>query len=564
MSKQWFMIHASEDPYAFPVGPGLLKLRLFVQSGQALICTVVHADRYDSPGSELPVEMERIGSAGSYDIHEAVIQTSAGRSRYSFHVADAGGDYRWFGERGMARSREHAGVFQYAYIHRTDALQLPAWVPGSVAYQIYPSSYYQGNLQGISAKMPYLRELGVTLVYLTPIFTSPSEHKYNTSDYYTVDRAFGDLQDLRELVQSAHQEGIRIILDAVFNHSGDTFFAFQDVLEHGENSAYKDWFFVRSYPVTQTPELNYETFAKAEAYMPKLNMNHPEAADYMLAVAKYWVRETGIDGWRLDVANEVHPQFWTRLRRELKAEWPDLLLIGEIMHASGPWLRGDQFDGGMNYLLRDSMLEFFAEQSAGPVRFMEQLLHLEALYNDQANTAMFQLLGSHDTLRFMTACKESGRGWDIERTAGLRMRLAVFFQMTYLGVPMIYYGDEVGMEGATDPHCRKPMLWEGQDEELLQWYRRMITLRRNHRVLQQGSFRPWFTDEPRNTFGYIRRSGQDKIGLMLNNSPNTYRLKLPRFRSDKQVLTDLLTGTTIPNTDLLEVEIEPFGCLMWS
>ncbi|WP_448766675.1 alpha-amylase family glycosyl hydrolase, partial [Acinetobacter sp. AGC35] len=145
-------------------------------------------------------------------------------------------------------------------------------------------------------------------------------------------------------MSNAHRHGIRVILDAVFNHSGDTFFAFKDVMEKGEDSLYKDWFIFNSYPVTQSPP-NYETFGKAEASMPKLNMDHPAVADYMIEVAKYWVREAGIDGWRLDVANEVDPRFWTRLRRELKSEFPELLFIGEIMHASGPWLKGDQFDG---------------------------------------------------------------------------------------------------------------------------------------------------------------------------------------------------------------------------
>lgn len=235
----------------------------------------------------------------------------------------------------------------------------------AVTYQIYPSSYNEGTLQGISDKMPYLQQLGVNVVYMTPVFESPSEHKYNTSDYYKVDPVFGDMEGLKVLVSQAHRHGIKVILDAVFNHSGDRFFAFKDVLAKGELSPYKDWFFIHSFPVTQTPVPNYETFAKAEAHMPKLNMDNPDTANYMIEVAKYWVRETGIDGWRLDVANEVNPRFWSRFRQELKSEYPEILLIGEIMHASGPWLRGDQFDGGMNYVLRDAVLEFLRNNLRG-------------------------------------------------------------------------------------------------------------------------------------------------------------------------------------------------------
>ncbi|MDQ0193818.1 alpha amylase N-terminal ig-like domain-containing protein [Paenibacillus wynnii] len=564
MSQKWFLYHTCEDPFAFPVGHGVLKLRLFVQSGQQLSCTVIHSDRYDSPGKEIPLLMERIGSAGAYEIHEAMIKTDTKRSRYLFYVENTSGDYLWYGERGISENRERAGSFQYAYFHRSEALEVPSWISDAITYQIYPSSYNQGTLQGITDKIPYLQELGITVIYMTPIFESPSEHKYDTTDYYNIDPAFGDLDGLKKLVSVAHQHGIKVVLDAVFNHSGDAFFAFKDVLQKGENSLYKDWFFIHSYPVTQSPAPSYETFGKAEVSMPKLNMDHVEVADYMIDVAKYWVREAGIDGWRLDVANEVNPLFWARFRKELKADYPELLLIGEIMHASGPWLRGDQFDGTMNYVLRDAMLEFYAEQSTGPARFMEQVLHQEALYNDRANSAMFQLIGSHDTLRFMTACKQGGRGWDRESTAERRMRLAVFFQLTYVGIPMIYYGDEVGMEGATDPHCRKPMLWQEQDQntELFKWYQQLISLRMSHDVLRKGSFHPWFTDEARNVLGYVRKSGLHNMGLIINNSPNSYQLELSPYHSNKSVLTDLLSGSTFKNTDRLYLQIDPFGCLM--
>ncbi|SEU20184.1 glycoside hydrolase family 13 protein [Paenibacillus sp. NFR01] len=565
MSTRWFVHHAAEDPFAFPAGPGMLKLRLFVQNGLHLTCTVLHADRYSPPGREQPQAMERIGSAGAYELYETVIAAETGKCRYLFHLQDASGAYAWYGERGISENRDQAGFFQYAYIHQPEVLKLPSWSEDAVVYQIYPSSFNGGTLEGISEKIPYLQELGVNAVYMTPVFESPSEHKYDTTDYFAVDPAFGTLEDLKTLVATAHQHGIRVVLDAVFNHSGDHFFAFRDVLEKGEASAYKDWFFIRSFPVQQAPEPNYETFGEGIAVMPKLNMGHPAVADYMMEVAKYWVREAGIDGWRLDVANEVNPLFWSRFRRELKEEFPELLIIGEIMHAPGPWLRGDQFDGGMNYVLRDALLEFFAEQTAGPARFMEQQLHIEAMLNDQANSAMFQLLGSHDTLRFLTACKEGGRGWDHEATALRRMKLAVFFQMTYFGIPMIYYGDEVGMEGATDPHCRKPMLWEPetQNAELLGWYRKLIALRREYPMLRgKGAFQPWIVDEARNVVGYFRGRGSDKAGVILNLSPNHYQLELDGSSFGKNVLTDVLTGRTLHCSKKMVAELEPFGGLL--
>lgn len=563
MSQPWFFHHVSEDPFAFPVARGRLKLRLFVPSGLHLACTVVHGDRYEPPGHERPVRMERKGSAGAYEIHEAVIEAPLSRSRYLFYAESPDGRYAWYGERGLSENREQAGSFQMAYIHRPEAVELPVWTEGTVAYEIFPSSFHPDGLQGFARQLPYLRELGVNLIYMTPIFESPSPHKYDTADYYAVDASFGSAEDLKELTAAAHRLGIRVMLDAVFNHSGDRFFAFRDVLEHGKDSPYANWFHVRSYPVMQEPEPSYETFGTAEAYMPKLNLDHPEAADYMIGVARHWTETAGIDGWRLDVSNEVSPAFWTRFRREMKALNPGLLLIGEVMHAAGFWLKGDMFDGAMNYLLRDALMDFFAEQTTGPARFLEQLLHLEALYNDQANQAMFQLLGSHDTERFLTACRR-GRGWDREATALARMKLAAFFQMTYTGIPMIYYGDEIGMEGATDPDCRRPMVWEEerQSAELLEWHRRLIALRKSRKALTGGSFHVWFTDEARNLLGYLRRSEEGDIAMVINNSPGRYLLELPSFRQDGANLVERLSGKAVIGGGKIRIAIEPFGCLM--
>lgn len=231
MPIRLFAYHTAEDPFAFSIGSGTLKLRLFVQSGQSLTCTVVHSDRYDSPGSELPQGMERIGSAGAYDIHEAVLRTETGKCRYLFHISNSAGEYTWYGERGVSENREQAGSFQYAYIHRPPGTALPSWSPEAIVYQIYPSSYNRGTLQGITDQITYLQQLGVTVIYMTPIFESPSGHKYNTSDYYKVDPGFGTLEDLKLLVATAHRHGMKVMLDAVFNHSGDTFFAFKDVME---------------------------------------------------------------------------------------------------------------------------------------------------------------------------------------------------------------------------------------------------------------------------------------------------------------------------------------------
>lgn len=232
MSNHWFLYHTSEDPFAFPAGPGALKLRLFVPAGQHLSCTVVHSDRYDSPGSEQPQSMEKIGSAGAYEIHEAVIRTETGKCRYLFYVKILRVIIHGTENGESPKTANVPGLFN-TLICMPTRLELPSWTSGAIVYQIYPSSYNRGTLQGITEKIPYLQELGVTAVYMTPIFESPSEHKYNTSDYYKIDPDFGTAEDLKELVAEAHRHGIKVLLDAVFNHSGDTFLLSEMCLNMG-------------------------------------------------------------------------------------------------------------------------------------------------------------------------------------------------------------------------------------------------------------------------------------------------------------------------------------------
>jgi glycosidase len=375
--------------------------------------------------------------------------------------------------------------------------------------------------------LPYLHDLGVNVLYLTPVFESPSHHKYDTSDYYSIDSHFGQLEDLRRVVDEAHKLNMKVVLDAVFNHSGDRFFAFQDVMSNGANSKYKDWFFIDRFPVVQRPEPSYESFGILSPSMPKLNTSNPEVVRYMLDVATYWIREVGIDGWRLDVANEIDHSFWRLLRQEIKDIDRELLLIGEIMHQSGAWLRGDQFDGVMNYLFRDAVVGYFAEQNMTARAFAGQIESVRMQYTDSANSAMFNLIGSHDTERFLTACSRSVWGWQQKQEVA-RLKLAALFQLTYIGMPMIYYGDEVGMTGGEDPLCRKPMVWDeaNQDTTIHAHYKQLIALRREYPALCGGEFRMWFVDEASNGIGFVRQLPGQCIGVVLNNSPDEQQLEL--------------------------------------
>ncbi|MEK0312450.1 glycoside hydrolase family 13 protein [Cohnella sp. 56] len=555
--------HCNDIPYLFKVGEHEVKLRIRAKRGDVSECSVVHSDRYRPPGAGDMLKLTLAASTELHDYFEGVVYAKVKRLRYQFLLTGYDGAEVWCGEYGASESRRAAGAFHCASLAAQDDGAPPSWVKDAVVYQIFPDrfarsgasgegaateawtataaptrhSVYGGNLKGVIDKLPYLQHLGINVLYFTPVFESPSNHKYDTTDYYKIDPAFGTLEELKALVADAHARGIRVVLDAVFNHSGDGFFAFRDVLTQGAASPYADWFHVRSYPVVQSPEPSYESFGIHSPSMPKLNTRHPDAAQYLLDVAAYWIEEAGIDGWRLDVANEVDHEFWRRLRRRVKGLGAELLLVGEIMHQSGAWLRGDQFDGVMNYLWRDAMVDFFARQTTTARAFAGQIESVRMLYTDSANSAMFNLLGSHDTERFLTACSHSGWGWQ-EKQETARLKLAVLFQMTYIGMPMIYYGDEVGMTGGEDPDCRRPMIWDErrQDQSLLSHYRTLIALRRDNPALTDGSFDIWFVDEAANTLGYVRRCGRQCLAVLINNSPNIVKTepnlrKLPGVRT---------------------------------
>lgn len=545
--------HINDIPYLFSIGKHEVKIRIRAKRGEVYHCALIHSDRYKSPGNGEAVKLELAATTELHDYFEGVVYSQTKRIRYQFLLTGVDGSQAWCGEYGVSDSRQAVGYFHCASVSAAYEGGPPSWVSNAVVYQIFPErfangnslidpagvrswtspedprsdSFYGGDLQGLFEKLPYLYDLGVNVLYLTPVFESPSHHKYDTTDYYSIDPHFGQMEDIRKVVNEAHALNMKVVLDAVFNHSGDRFFAFRDVMSNGADSKYKDWFFIDRFPVVQSPEPSYESFGILSPSMPKLNTGNPEVVQYMLDVAKYWIREIGIDGWRLDVANEIDHNFWRRLRQEVKGIDRELLLVGEIMHQSGPWLRGDQFDGVMNYLFRDAMVGFFAEQRITARAFAGQIESIRMHYTDSANSAMFNLIGSHDTERFLTACSRSVWGWQ-EKQEIARLKLAALFQMTYTGMPLIYYGDEAGMTGGEDPACRKPMVWDEtyRNKTIHAHYKRLIALRKEYSALRVGNFKMWFVDEGSNSLGYLRALADQILGIVLNNSPNEQRFTL--------------------------------------
>lgn len=405
------------------------------------------------------------------------------------------------------RSRQ---CFVFPWMNPCDVPRTPAWVNDTVWYQIFPDRFcngdhsldpdnvvpwrdhgsvtneecFGGDLAGITSKLDYLQNLGINGLYLTPINESPSNHKYDTTDYTKIDPRFGDEEALIHLVGEAHKRGIRVMLDGVFNHCGYYFAPWQDVLARGPESEYYDWFMINEWPFDRNGQAARKkqiyTFAFYDG-MPKINTNNPEVRKYFVDICANWVEHYGIDGIRLDVANEVSHRFCKELHARVKEINPDIYILGEIWHNALPWLRGDEFDAVMNYPLGQSIKDFWIDKSLTNEDFEYTINRCYTSYMQQTNDVLFNLLDSHDTKRLRS---------DVKNLDEYFAQLAVLFAMP--GSPCIYYGTEIAMEGSYDPDCRRCMPWSdieaGKYVERSEIIATLIRLRRQEPLLKSRNF----------------------------------------------------------------------------
>ncbi len=368
----------------------------------------------------------------------------------------------------------------------------PSWIANAVVYQIFPDrfrrsrrlsdtqnltfqdwdmpplphSFYGGDLYGVIEKLNYLEKFGINCIYLNPIFSSAANHRYHTYDYFQVDPILGGNSALEDLIDAIHRRGMRIILDGVFNHCGRGFWAFHHLLENGASSPYRDWFCVHKWPLSP-----YTSCAEDAGYscwwndpaLPKFNHNHPHVREYLLSVATYWI-ERGIDGWRLDVPDEVPSDFWVEFRRKVKDMNPNTWLIGEIWGDARKWLNGDQFDGVMNYRIGWSSLSWTGGNNLNksyinaeyPIKelngnnFLDILSTTLEWYSEEVNYSHLNLLDSHDVPRALHTLEN-----DIAA-----FKLALFLLFLQPGTPCIYYGSEACLSGGKEPACREPFPWD--------------------------------------------------------------------------------------------------------
>lgn len=548
--------HRPKSNYCFAYDNNKVYIRLRAAKGDLSKAILIYCDKYEWDKKK-ECNMELTCSDKDFDYYTAVIK--APNNRLSYYFALESKDERCcYTEWGVVKEVKEDELldhfFNLPYINNIDIHRVPEWVKDSIFYLIFPErfkngdksidpkgveewgnapkrdNYFGGDLKGITEKIDYLNDLGINAIYMTPIFKANTNHKYDTTDYMEIDPCFGDKDTLKKLVKEAHKRGIRVILDAVFNHCGYLFKPFQDVLEKGKDSKYYNWFHIRKWPLEKNPP-SYEAFA-FEAHMPKINTENPEVKEYILGVARYWIEEADIDGWRLDVANEIDHEFWRDFRKVVKGTKEDAFIIGEIWHNSLPWLMGDQFDSIMNYPVTNACFKYFAYNNIDHIEFKELISNTTMRYTKQVNDVLFNLLDSHDTSRFLTKCSGDTR----------KLKLAAGFMLTFTGTPCIYYGTEVGMEGGDDPDCRKTMQWneEKWDKDLFSFYKTLIALRKEHSALRRGGFE-WIDTES-DVVGYIRETEDEKIVVIINNSDEIKKFELDNCANS---CTDLLKNEEI-------------------
>jgi len=469
---------------------------------------------------------------------------------------------------------------------------------------------YGGDIQGIIDKLNYLKDFGITAIYLNPIFESPSHHKYDASTFHHVDYNFGpNPQKDKEivakenpgdpstwqwttadklflkLVAECHKRGMKIILDGVFNHTGTTFWAFQDIIKNQQNSKYKDWYTITSWDDSATgKKFDYKGWNGVKD-LPEVRKEEEFGLaagprEYIHSILKRWMDpdndgnlSKGIDGWRLDVAEVVPHNFWKLFRKWVKKLNPEAYIVGEIwwddwknykMMNAAPWLKGDEFDAVMNYRQARALKNFALNKKdqVGPKGLIDSLNTLYRQYPKENIYVMMNLLDSHDVERISSMAvnpdllydhddsPEQNKNYEVRKPTDeerLKQKLTVGLQFTLPGAPQIYYGDEAGMWGGDDPDCRKPMVWKelkyetetthpyGKsrpsdevkfDEKLFNWYRNMASIRNENKSLSLGDIKFYNLNEAKSILAYKRTLGKESILIVVNNNPNSNEIDL--------------------------------------
>jgi glycosidase len=453
----------------------------------------------------------------------------------------------------------------------------PSWVSDAVFYQIFPDrfangdpnlnppnvlpwdskptrgGFHGGDLRGIINKFDYLLDLGVTALYLNPIFHAPTNHRYNAIDYMRIDPYLGSLKDFQDLVAVAKRNNVRVILDGVLNHCGREFFAFLDIIQNGESSAYRDWFFINKFPVKAYGRGKTTDYAAWWGIrdLPKLNTDNPEVRKYLFDMTRFWL-DQGIDGWRLDVPNEVPFPFWEEYSEMVKGANADAYLVGEIWQLDPNWINGKRFDGLMNYPVRKFILEGL-EGVQKPSQMAAEGEAVIKAYPFENSLVMYNLLASHDTKRVLTAVRGNAA----------KAKLAFAAMFAFPGAPAVYYGDEVGMRGGQEPASRGGFPWDEKDwnGEMREWIKKLVKARKESAALRRGGYRTLLHDDAAGLFGFMREHDGERVAAVFNFSREPRKLLLNAAElGGPSTLRDLLSGASYAaQNGVIELRLPAWG-----
>lgn len=574
------IFHSSSDAMCYALNNDELKIS--IKTGYDIDRVVLYyGDPYSAGimgGSQhwegTPAAMTDFLPLAHHKLWQITVKPEFKRCKYYFALYCGNEEYFMFedGFKSGEELKKYNGRLQYFFypwMNSADICTTPSWVNDTVWYQIFPDRFcmgssdkkskhllpwnadktvktyhgiYGGDIAGITQKLPYLNDLGITGLYLTPINQSTSNHKYNTDDYCQIDRSFGTSEQVKQMVSAAHSMGIKVMFDGVFNHCGYHFAPWQDVVKNGERSKYFNWFMINKWPFNKIPNNakkgNYYAFAFQDG-MPKLNTNNQEVIDYFVDVCSYWVTEYDIDALRLDVANEVSHSFCKQLNKKMKNLKSDFYILGEIWHNSIQWLRGDEFDSVMNYVLQSCINDFWDIKDRTSVDLEQALNQCYTMYMEQTNNVLFNLLDSHDTIRLINKLKGDENKF--------YQQMAMLFTMP--GSTCIYYGTEIILPGGYDPDNRRPMPWKeieaGVYDEKIDKIKALISLRKNYAAARSGNYSFTHSSKQPRVIIYAKECNREILQVVLNCSQTDYTVNI----SQEQILFSNLynDGTVKPN-----------------
>ncbi len=544
------VLHIPMSQYAFAWSEKNFIIRLRAGKGDLDCCTLFYGDRacVSSPVRFTAISMKKRYEDELYDFYEVMLTDCPRRLCYYFLLEKGNEKIFYYADSFHQRMPDiitedgfviegRSEYYQYPYILRSEVVKLPEWYTDAVVYNIFPDSFADekenlaergqtltsadgmvsrsrlgGTIRGITENLDYICGLGFNCLYLNPVFCAGEYHKYDIVDYYHIDPCMGTDEDFLELTEAVHERGMHIIIDGVFNHCSWYFPQFEDVVRNGCDSEYKDWFYELSFPVvrpnTEQEEPEYACFAY-ERKMPKLNTANPKVQEYFANVGRYWIEKFHVDGWRLDVANEVDKNFWRKFRSAVHAANPEAVLIGEVWENAEVWLKGDMFDSVMNYDFRKHCRDFFALQQTTAEEFGWNMTDMFLRYPMQVSSGQLNLLDSHDVARFYSLCGEDYDRW----------QAAFLYLCMAPGVPSVFYGDEKRIAGVREEEYRRGMPWAEHCTAEAEFVKKVIGIRRKW-IGAYDDYRILRADKETNLLVF-ERAGANRVRVLIHMGAGT-------------------------------------------